>query len=121
MKTTINQSLNWVTIPLWHSASLVGFKGTIGLFRALLGGKTMFIGCSTTSTSGLGARLDALRKPNGSGQRHFAGRQVFKHRMNIEMQIAVMDLPASRILQLRDELVEELRPPWRVPEKWYPR
>ncbi|MDE2441605.1 MAG: hypothetical protein KGP14_11320 [Betaproteobacteria bacterium] len=112
--TISKPALKWVTILSWHRAELVGFTHLRGLFRARLDGETMFIGRAATQGSGLKARLDAYRKPNGTGRNHYAGRMIYEHRAEIDMQIAELDLPPFEINLLADKMIACLQPRWNM-------
>ena len=113
--TINNLDLNWITLERWHEVNLYGFTDTRGLLRAVLDGKIMFIGRAAAKGSNLKTRLDAYRKRYGTGHTHFAGRMIHAHRADIDMQIAVLDLPAFEINQLAKDLINQLQPPWNVP------
>lgn len=110
--TTTKPVLNWVRIPGWHRANLVGFAHVRGLYRARLDGETMFIGRAAAEGSSLKSRLDANRKRYGTGHNHFAGQMIYEHRAEIVMEIAVLDRPAFEINQLANGLIDRLQPPW---------
>ena len=109
----IERSIPWVTIPDWHTARLVGLSKATGLIRARMRGETMFLGHA--AKSGIGPRLAAYRSPRGTGQRHYAGQMIYKHRAEIRMQIAAIDGPAEAILQMLAAMLDEHNPPWNVP------
>ena len=114
-------TLNWVTIPNWYNTGLVGFSKPLGLIRARLNNEIMFIGYTTSiSGGGLGGRISAYRSPKGTGQKHHAGRQIYGHRDVIEMQIAVLDLPAHEIERGAKSLIRKHEPKWNVPPDRYP-
>ncbi len=109
----MSNTINWVTIPYWHKAKFVGLSKANGLLRVRLNGETMFIGHA--AKGGLGARLGAYRNAKGTGQNHHAGRLIYEHRAEVEMQISVMDKTEEQILRLLDaELLKRL-PVWNVP------
>lgn len=108
-------ALHWVPIPRWHLAELVGFTRVRGLFRVHLDGEIMFIGRAAAEDSGLKTRLDSYRRRKGSGRNHYAGRMIYEHRAEIEMQIATLDLPPFEINRLADCLIADLQPRWNVP------
>ena len=110
---------NWVTIPQWYDGMLVGFTCK-GLLRARLNYETMFIGYGA-SAGGLGARFNAYRNPKGTGQKHYAGRLIYEHRAQIQMQIAVLDLPPDKIEFWAEQLIEQRKPTWNVPPEHHRR
>jgi len=112
---TTKPDLNWVTIPLWHLASLTMLRQSRGVFRAIYNGETVFIGCAAAEGSSFAARFEAYRSPKGSGQKHRAGQLLYRHRDEVEMQIAVLHLPEHEILRLTDQLVGNEEPRWNVP------
>ena len=109
----MSSSIEWVTIPQWHTISFVGLSKARGLLRVRLKGETMFLGHA--AKGGLGPRLGAYRSPKGSGKNHHAGRLIYEHRAEIEMQIAVMNKPAEQILRLLDTELRKTQPEWNVP------
>lgn len=109
MSTTIN----WVTIPCWHKAGFVGLSKANGLLRVRRNGETKFLGHA--ATGGLGPRLGAYRTAKGTWKNHHAGHLIYKHRAEVEMQIAVMDKPAEQILRLLDAELSKGLPEWNVP------
>lgn len=109
----IERSIPWVTIPNWHTAPLVGLSKATGLIRARMRGETMFLGHA--AKGGIGPRLAAYRNPKGTGQRHHAGQMIYKHRAEIQMQIAAIDRPAEAILQMLAAMLDDRVPPWNVP------
>lgn len=111
--------LTWIPIHGWHNAELVGFDLVRGLLRARLDGEIMFIGRAASEGSSLKSRLDAYRKPKGTGRNHYAGRMIYKHRAEIVMETAVVGLPADDITRLADELIEKHRPPWNMPTEGF--
>lgn len=109
----MNSTINWVTIPHWHTAKFVGLSKARGLFRFRLKGETMFLGHAAEGE--LTGRFGAYRNAKGTGKNHYAGRLIYEHRAELEMQIAVLDKPAEQILRLFDAELCERRPVWNVP------
>ena len=109
----MNNTINWVTIPNWHRAKFVGLSKANGLLRVRLKGETMFLGHA--AKGGLAGRLGAYRNPKGTGKNHYAGRLIYEHRAEVEVQIAVLDKPAGQILKMFDAELYEGRPAWNVP------
>lgn len=111
---TSTTPIKWDIIPDWHTTILVGWGGANGLFRAILYGKSMFIGHA--AEGGLGPRLLALRRP---GQKYRAGRLIYRHRAEITMRVAVLDWPHDDIVDYLRRLIDKHQPPWNVPNGHY--
>jgi hypothetical protein len=109
----MSNSINWVTIPYWHKARFVGLSKATGLLRVRRKGETMFLGHA--AKGGLGPRMQAYRSAKGTGQNHYAGRLIYEHRAEVEMQIAVIDKPAEQIVQLLKAELRKGLPLWNVP------
>ena len=105
--------VNWKTMPHWQRTTFVHLSKATGLFRARLNGETMFIGCAAKGN--LGARLRSYRSPNGTGRKHHAGQQIYNNLMNIEMQIAQLDLSPYEMEAVLNYMIRKYNPPWNVP------
>lgn len=112
--TTTKLALNWTHLKGWHRNKLVGFDQVRGLLRVSLNGRIMFIGRAAATGSSLKSRLDAYRKPYGTGRNHYAGQMIYAHRATVVMEYAVLDLPAFDINQLAEALIEKHNPPWNM-------
>lgn len=99
----------WTTIPDWQHATLVGFKQP-GLFRFLLKGKVMFLGYAASPKTGVGARIEVYRR--GGARKQKAGRLIYRHRDELELQVAFLDWPSIQVRDLCKDMLEEDCPPW---------
>lgn len=108
MITTITQ-LDWITIPHWQTACLVGFKRP-GLLRFLLDGEVVFIGYAASAKPGLYGRIYAYQRGGTPGQK--AGQMIYEHRALLQLQVAYLDLPEREIRDLCHALIERDRPAW---------
>jgi hypothetical protein len=112
---TATTNPDWIPIPFWHTATLTAFGHVRGLFRFLLDDEIMFIGWAAGEDANLGNRIVAYRSPKGAGRKHHAGRLIYERREDLDLQIAVLDMPTYAIKQLALEMIETIQPRWRVP------
>lgn len=104
-----HSQLDWVTMPHWQNAGLVGFR-TTGLLRFLLNGEVMFMSYAANAKTGLHARIQAYR--SGAARKQPAGQQIWQHREQLELQFVVLALPDREIRDLCKAMVERDRPEW---------
>lgn len=116
MTPTIS-TIDWQTIPNWLTARLTGFD-VPGLFRFLHTHDPKFLGRASTHKTGLGPRIRAYR--SGGARSHYAGEQIYRHRHELELQIAVLDMPSHEIVLLHEALLAERHPIWNVPPEYFP-
>lgn len=114
--TTTLPSLPWTTFDRWQTNGFVGLSKATGLFRFLRKGETMFLGVGATPSSGITARIGAYRR--GAGRKHFAGEHIHDDLDGLELQICILDKPASEIRLIHDALLTRRRPPWNVPHAY---
>lgn len=94
------------------------FDGLLGLFRLTLNGQNVFIGTGIDIKDGLPKRLYDFHRPSDSGRDHHAGRLIYEHRDQLEVQLLITgtDREAQRISrQLKKVMVERHRPAWNAP------
>ena len=92
--------------------------GLLGLFRLTLNGQDVFIGTGIDIKDGLPKRLYDFHRQSDSGRDHHAGRLIYQHRDQVEVQVLITgtDREAQRIArQLKRAMVERHRPAWNAP------
>lgn len=100
--------LRWVTVPNWYKGFHIGYDGKPGLYRVLHRGEVVAIG---QAASGLAQRLTALarrKRPENSGSEYL----IYRHRAEITIQVAELELGDHAINDLRDQLIQQYRPRW---------
>lgn len=103
-------SIKWITINQWHRTEFVGWAGVFGLFRVIHNGEVKFIGHA--AKGGLAPRLRAYRTPRGTWRTHKAGLEIYNSRLEVTMQIAILDMPPNRIHRILKSMVAQRKPPW---------
>jgi hypothetical protein len=94
-------------------------RGQIGLFRTILRGDVMYLGCATEGKNrGLRKRLSDFVRPSENGRRHHAGELIHRHRDQVQVEVLIVgeNQRASVIArQLKNAFLAEARPSWNVP------
>lgn len=92
--------------------------GLLGLFRLTRNGQDVFIGTGIDIKDGLPKRLYDFHRQSDSGRDYHAGRLIYEHRDQLEVQVLITgtDREAQRIArQLKRAMVERHRPAWNTP------
>lgn len=117
------------TLPEWHSEwtpiqgglrrSHPELRHLVGVFRALLNGTPMFLGCGREYLNrGLMKRLSDFTRSGDGGRDHHGGLYIHEYRRQVEIEVIVtgIDEAASWLaLRLKEAFLSEDRPPWNVP------
>lgn len=100
-------TIEWVTIPDWQEGSFAFLKEP-GLIRFRSDGRPIFIGYAASSKTGLGGRIAALRR--GDVKTHRAAQRIAQGKHKLELQVALLDLPPSRIRAIAKEFIARDKP-----------
>lgn len=99
--------LQWVTIPDWQEGSLA-ILAQPGLFRFRQDRRIVFIGYATSAKPGLNGRIGAYRR--GADKNHQATQLIFQNKQKLELQVALTDIPPTRIRAIAKELIARDKP-----------
>lgn len=109
----------WQPLPGGLRQHHPGLRPKVGLFRVLLKGSPMYLGCATEfANGGLSKRLGDFTRPGHGARNHHAGALIYEHRDQVEIELIVTgnDHAAATIAKrLKDSFLAWDRPPWNVP------
>lgn len=102
--------IKWEKLSNWWTTNFIGRDGQRGLFRMRYRGEVVFIGYAAKTD--LITRIYSYRNSGGAWKQHEAGKRIHEHGPDIEVDIAVLDLPAHEIKRIAEALIERKCPPW---------
>ena len=91
--------------------------GLLGLYRLTLNGRDVAIGTGIDIRQGMPKRLYDFHRPSRSGRDHHAGRLIYEHRDQLEVQVLITGdgRQAQRIAgQLKAAMLERHKPVWSI-------
>jgi hypothetical protein len=112
--------LDWKRIEGGFRAPHPELRNKIGVFRAVLNDKVMYVGIGTEhSNGGLAKRIADFSRSSDSARKSQSGRNIFEHRHNLEIDILVLaPIPGARATAklLKTAMIERSRAAWNAPK-----
>lgn len=106
----------WKCIGPLKTVSLTPYNHSVGIYRHVINGKTMYIGRAVElNNGGFRKRLSDYRRPSNSARKHTSGRLIYEHLSEITTYI--LDAGSSpesvrAAKQLESAFVRRYDPPW---------
>ena len=92
----------------------------IGLFRAMLNDRVMFIGIGTEDRNGgLAKRIADFTRTSPSARRHQGGQNIFDHKRDLALDVLTLaGASNTRVIakRIKAAMIERHRPAWNVPK-----
>ena len=108
---------NWIKVPggLMHHQSYL--RDSVGLYRLRLNCRIVALGTGTDKKGGLAKRLSDFRRPSPSGRDHHAGRLIYDHldQLDVEVLITGKRHQPETARQLKWPMILRHRPAWTAP------
>ncbi len=106
----------WKSIGVLAEADLSHYNGLIGLYRAKLDGRIVYIGRAIeVNNGGFRKRLSDYRRDSDSGRKHQSGKLMFEnaHRLQIDILIIGDDESVVPLIkELEREYISKIKPDW---------
>ena len=112
--------LSWVNIGLLNekSTDFSNYSKDIGVYRATLNGRLVYIGKATElHNGGFRKRLRDYTRASSSARNYPAGQLMNKNKDEIIIEIAIFERSESsisRIEELESKLIKEMKPIWNL-------
>lgn len=119
----VDWELLWVKVPGGLRQSQRQLRDKIGLYRVTFRGDIVVIGMGTDRKGGLAKRFSDFRRPSPSGRNHHAGRLIYEHRDEVELEVLITgDRHSSpdTAKQLKTLMIEKHKPAWTAPARCRP-
>lgn len=115
-RTVSEWDREWVSIGMLKTADLTPYNHCVGLYRHMIGSRTMYIGRAIElHNGGFRKRLSDYRRDSDSARKHTSGRTIHEHLDEIETYVLVIGdteeaVTATKLLER--EFVKKYNPPW---------
>jgi len=111
----MNEQLSWISLGALTetTTNFSDYSKNIGVYRATLNGKVVYIGKATElNNGGFRKRLRDYTRSSSSARSYPAGELMYKHRNEIQIEIivfddnlkAIVDIEALEIKLIREEI-----------------
>lgn len=114
---------DWKRVPGGLRVHHSFLRDKVGLYRLTLNGRIVAIGTGTDKRGGLAKRLSDFRRLSPSGRNHHAGRLIFEHLNQLEVEVLITggryDPETGR--QLKTPMIRRHTPLWTAPNAPYMR
>lgn len=112
------QRLNWSYIGTLDNVANNDLRHVVGLYKAVLNGKTVYIGRAVEySNGGLKKRLADYTRQSDSARKHKSGQLMHQNASDLKMYVMVTGSDseaANRARELETEMINRYRPEWNV-------
>lgn len=112
------QRLNWIYIGTLDNVANNDLRHVVGLYKAVLNGKTVYIGRAVEySNGGLKKRLADYTRQSDSARKHKSGQLMHQNASDLKMYVMVTGSDseaANRARELETEMINRYRPEWNV-------
>ena len=118
-RTLQEWDLRWEPVANALSEKHPELSGTIGLFRTVLKGETMYIVCAS-ETRGIEKGLQRIRGKDQRGNEGYGAQMIRKHRDAITVDILRVDdvrIPSNVAKELKPAMVNLYDPHWAKPHR----
>lgn len=106
----------WRSIGILSDAELTQFNKSVGLYKALLNGRVVYIGRAVEfSNGGFRKRLSDYRRQSDSARTHGSGQKMNEHNSKVEIELLEIggDFAAAELTkQLEKIFIGKYRPEW---------
>ena len=97
-KTLREWESSWQHLGTLSTANLSNLSGSIGLYRAKLGGKIVYVGRAVEfSNGGLRKRLSDYTRSSDSGRKHQSGQLMNQHANQLSIDILIVGGDSSSV------------------------
>lgn len=108
----------WRNIGILSSLSLTQYNNDVGVYRARLNGKIIYIGRAIEwSNGGFRKRLSDYTRDSDSARKHRSGQKMYEHRNELSIEIIVTgsnEESAEVAGKLESRLIVKYQPEWNV-------
>lgn len=108
----------WQRIGTLETVNLTPYNRYVGLYRAFLHGKLVYIGRAIEwNNGGFRKRLSDYRRESHSARKHSSGQLMYKHRHELQMEIMITgegQTAADHARTLERIFIGKYNPPWNV-------
>ena len=115
-KTVQQWDREWRSIGTLASLSLTPYNKSVGLYRAKLGGRVVYIGRAIEwNNGGFRKRLSDYTRDSSSARKHVSGQKMYEHRneLTIDLLIVGTDAEAAQVTaKLEGVMVGKYNPEW---------
>ena len=118
MVYNMTENFNWVPLGALSetSSDFSDYSRDIGVYRAILNGKVVYIGKATElSNGGFRKRLRDYTRTSSSARNYPAGELMNQHKYEIQIEIVIFERSldsVSGIETLEAQLIQEFNPVW---------
>ncbi|MGV9008460.1 hypothetical protein [Brevundimonas sp.] len=108
----------WRKVPGGLRQAQRHLRDKIGLYRITYRGEVAVVGVATDRKGGLAKRFSDFTRPSSSGRNHHAGRLIYKHRNEVELEVLITgDRHSSPDVakRLKAPMIEVHKPIWTAP------
>ncbi|OON96080.1 MAG: hypothetical protein ATN36_06490 [Epulopiscium sp. Nele67-Bin005] len=101
-KTIDEWDREWVSIGKLANANLTPYNKSVGLYRHVINGKTMYVGRAIElNNGGFRKRLSDYRRDSDSGRTHTSGQQIYNNLDKITTYILVVGNTEEAVITTR--------------------
>lgn len=115
-KTIAQWDQEWGYIGYLKEADLSTYNHSVGLYRHVVGDRTMYIGKATElGNGGLRKRLSDYRRDSGSARGYQSGQTIYEHLNEIETYVLVVGNTTEAVdvtRKLEGHFISKYNPPW---------
>lgn len=108
----------WQSIGSLATANLTPYNSCVGLYRHVIGGKTMYLGRAIElKNGGFRKRLSDYRRSSDSARKHSSGKKINEHLNEIRTYILIVgdsDNAIQVTKELEGSMIGKYMPPWNV-------
>ena len=106
----------WIDIVMLKDANLSPYNHSVGLYRHVISGKTMYVGRAVEwNNGGFRKRLSDYRRPSDSARKHTSGKIINEHLNEIRTYLLITGddaTAANHAKQLEGAFIAKYRPAW---------
>ncbi|MFA4950040.1 hypothetical protein [Brevundimonas sp.] len=110
----------WRKVPGGLRLAQRNLRDQIGLYRIRYRGEVAVVGVATDKKGGLAKRFSDFTRPSPSGRNHHAGRLIYEHRNEVELEVLITgDRHSSPddAKRLKAPMIELHKPIWTAPAR----
>lgn len=117
-KTVDEWEREWRSIGILNNLELTQYNRYVGVYRAWLNGKIIYIGRAIEwNNGGFRKRLSDYTRDSDSARKHKSGRNMYEHRDKLKIDIIIIgsdEESAKGATQLEARLVAKYQPEWNI-------
>jgi hypothetical protein len=114
-KTVVQWDEEWAPVEGGYNVPHPDLRYLLGLHRAFLDGKIVFIGQVTETPGGFAKRLADFRRGNSSGRNSGSGKLIFDNRLQLKLDIIVLGSDKHAVAEtklLKRLMIARHKPVW---------